>query len=110
MKVNYIDKNNTTTLKLIEVGALFRPINSIDLYIKLDTVADSRLFKSSNSTVIWDNVAVGYDGENFNGKEEFELEHEYSELILCADVITGEIYFLYENIKVESLKCELLVG
>lgn len=108
MKVNYIEKHNTTTLKLIEVGSVFRPINSRDLFIKLDRNAESRLFTDS-CTTLWQNFIGGYIGENFANQDEFDPNHEYAELILCANVITGEIHFMYEDIKVELPKCELLV-
>lgn len=108
MKVNYIENHNTTTLQLVEVGSVFRPINSQDLFIKLDRNAESEIF-SGRFKVLWQNFIGGYIGEEFTDKEEFDMNHDYTQLILCADIVTGEIHFMYENIKVKVIKCELFV-
>lgn len=108
MKVNYIENHNTTTLQLIEVGSVFRPANSQELFIKLDRNAESEIF-NNRCSVLWQNFIGGYIGEDFTNKDEFDMNHDYTQLILCADIVTGKIYFMYEDIRVEVVKCELFV-
>lgn len=108
MKVNYIENHNTTTLQLVEVGSVFRPTNSQELFIKLDRNAESEIF-SDRYDVLWQNFIGGYIDEDFVNQDEFDMNHDYTELILCANIVTGKIYFMYENIRVDLIKCELLV-
>lgn len=108
MKVNYVENHNTTTLQFVEVGSVFRPTNSKELFIKLDRNAESEIF-ADKCNRLWQNFIGGYIGEDFTNKDEFDMNHDYAQLILCADIVTGKIHFMYEDIRVEVVKCELFV-
>lgn len=109
MKVSYVENcNPITTLEFVEVGSVFRPINSQNLFIKLDRNADNEIFTNEYNK-LWANFTGGYAGEDFYDQDEFETDHYYNQLTLCADIVTGEIHFMYEGIKVRVMKCELFV-
>lgn len=107
MKVSYINKSNETTLNLIEVGEVFRFPNSRRIFMKLDLNGGSR-FLTSDCNELWDMVSLSAENP-FTEQREFEESHSYTELILCVELASGEVFLAYENSKVEKLNCELLV-
>ena len=107
MKVSYINKSNETTLDLIEVGGVFRFPNSRRLFMKLDLNGESPQL-TNNCNELWDMTTLSAENP-FNEQSEFEENHEYAELILCVELISGEVFLAYEDSKVEKLNCELLV-
>ena len=107
MKVSYINKSNETTLNLIEVGGVFRFPNSRRIFMKLDLNGGSQ-FLTSDCNELWDMVSLSAENP-FDEQKEFEKSHSYTELILCVELISGEVFLAYENSKVEKLNCELLI-
>ena len=110
MKVKYENKTKKAVLlKAIPIGAVFCPIDAHSIYMKLDHDGDSELL-TNNCQYLWSATHVGYEGENFESRSDFEEEHDYEEFSLCADVESGEMALLYENIEVELLECELVIN
>lgn len=107
MKVSYINQSNETTLELIEVGGVFRFFNSRRVFMKLDLKGDSQYLNDS-CAALWDMTTLTAENP-FNEQSEFEENHEYAELVLCVELISGEVFLAYEGSKVEKLNCELLV-
>ena len=107
MKVSYINKSNETTLELIEVGGVFRFPNSRRIFMKLDLNGESRQL-TSDCTELWDMTSLSAENP-FIEQSEFEESHEYAELVLCVELVSGEVFLAYEGSKVEKLNCELLV-
>ena len=107
MKVSYINKSNETILELIEVGGVFRFPNSLRIFMKLDLNGDSKYLNDSCAT-LWDMTTLSAENP-FNERSEFEKNHEYAELTLCVELVSGEVFLAYEGSKVEKLNCELLV-
>ena len=110
MKLNYVSKNNQPLLTLddIEVGELFRPTNTSMVLMRLDKNADSMLLTEYHST-LWEETFNGYIGEDFDDKDEFEDNHDYDELILCADMTDGSVGLIYKGIEVEKLNAEIQI-
>lgn len=107
MKVSYINKSNETTLELIEVGGMFRFPNSRRILMKLDLNGDSQ-YLTNDHTELWNMIALSAEN-SFREQNEFEENHEYGELVLCVELVSGEVFLAYEGSKVEKLNCELLV-
>jgi hypothetical protein len=110
MKVKYVEQTKKATLlKDIPVGAVFNPIDTSHIYMALDHSGDSE-FLTSNLSRLWSATETGYEGEDFDTREDFEQNYDYSNLILCADICTGKTALLFEDIEVELLNCELVVN
>ena len=110
MKINYVSKIEQPKLTLndIEVGELFRPIDSRMVFMRLDRDADSMLLTEYHST-LWEETFNGYIGEDFDDKDEFEDNHDYGELILCADMTDGSVGLIYKDREVEKLNAEIRI-
>ena len=110
MKINYVSKNTQPQLTLndIEVGELFRPTDTSMVFMRLDKDADSTLLTEYHST-LWEETFNGYIGEDFNDKDEFEYNHDYYELILCANMTDGSVGLIYKGIEVEKLNAEIQI-
>lgn len=109
MKVKYIEQpEKKTLLKDIGIGTVFAPIGTNDIYIKLDHNGGSD-FLTNNCAYLWSATNGGYEGEDFETRNDFEEEYDYEDLILCADVQSGNATLLFKHIEVEILNCELVI-
>ena len=108
MKIRYTNKPQILNpmLKELSVGALFRPIISNTIYLLTDLYGESRLLTDSSS-MLWEHF---HDIQNdFDDEEDFRDGHDYTELLLCINVESGEAELLYEDITVVIINAELVV-
>jgi hypothetical protein len=98
MKVNYVNTVNTTTLNNVEVGGLFRPINSLELFIKTVEDASGDLFNECESRLM----------DYFENPQSDDWEHYY-ELMLCVNVTNGEVVLFHRDLEVVELKASIEV-
>ena len=98
MKVNYVNTVNTTALNNVEVGGLFRPINSLELFIKTVEDASGDLFNECESCL------MGY----FENLQSDDWEHCY-DLMLCVSVTNGEVVLFHRDLEVVELKASIEV-
>ena len=98
MKVNYVNTVNTTTLNNVEVGGLFRPINSLELFIKTVEDASGDLFNECESCLM----------DYFENLQSDDWEHHY-ELMLCVSVTNGEVVLFHRDLEVVELKASIEV-
>jgi hypothetical protein len=98
MKVNYVNSVNTTFLNSVEVGALFRPINSLELFIKTVEDASGDLFNECESRLM----------DYFENPQDNDWEHSY-DLILCVSITNGEVVLFHRDLEVVELKASVEV-
>lgn len=110
MKVNYVSKieQSKLTLNDIEVGELFRPIDSRMVFMRLDRDGNDDLL-TTHCSILWESMSIGYMGEDFDDRDEFEDNHSYDDLILCADMTDGSVGLIYKGIEVEKLNAEIQI-
>ena len=92
MQVNYVNTVNTTTLNNVEVGGLFRPINSLELFIKTVEDASGDLFNECESRLM----------DYFENPQNNDWEHCY-DLMLCVSVTNGEVVLFHRDLRVVKL-------
>lgn len=109
MKIEYTNKQpiKNPTLADLKTGEAFRPINSRNIFMRCDLCGESRLLSENGSDIWGYTTFVG--SELFDGREEFTENHDYDELIVCANLTTGGVTLFYEGIVVERVNCKLLV-
>lgn len=109
MKITYIDKPipKTPILADLKSGSVFRPTNSLHIFIRCDLCGESRLISECGSDIWGYTTLVG--SEPFEDRETFAENHDYDELIVCANLTTGGVTLFHEGIEVERLDCELMV-
>lgn len=110
MKINYVSKieQSKLTLNDIEVGELFRPIDSRMVFMRLDIDGNDDLL-TTHCSILWESMLNGYIGEDFDDKDEFEDNHSYDDLILCAEMDDGSVGLIYKGIEVEKLNAEIQI-
>ena len=109
MKVKYAEQTTKKILlRDISIGTVFCPIGTQDIYMKLDHNGGSD-FLTNNYSYLWSATNGGYEGEDFETRSDFEDEYDYEELVLCADVKSGNVALLFKHIEVETPNCELVV-
>ena len=110
MKINYVSKIEQPQLTLddIKVGELFRPTDTSMVLMRLDKNGDSMVLTEYHSS-LWEETFLNYIGEDFDDKDEFEDNHNYDELILCADMTDGSVGLMYRGIEVEKLNAEIQI-
>ena len=109
MKIEYIDKQPTKTPTLADLksGEVFRPKDSHLILMCCDISGESRLLSDCGSD-IW-GYATFVGSESFENKDDFAENHDYDELIVCANLVTGGVTLFHESIEVERLDCKLVV-
>lgn len=109
MRIIYVkDPEQKILLKDIAIGTIFRPVNTDDIYMKLDHNGGSD-FLTNNCSYLWSAMNGDYEGEDFETRSEFEENHDYEDTILCVDMKNGNISLLYKYIEIDILNCELVV-
>ena len=109
MKVKYAEQTKKAVLlRDIAIGTVFCPIGTSDIYMKLDHNGDSD-FLTNNCSCLWSALNGGYEGENFETRSDFEEEYDYEDLVLCADIKSGNVALLFKYIEVETPNCELVI-
>ena len=98
MQVNYVSTVNTTALNNVEVGGLFRPTNSLELFIKTVEDASGDLFNECESRLM----------DYFENPQNNDLEHCY-DLMLCVNVTNGEVVLFHRDLEVVELKASIEV-
>jgi hypothetical protein len=110
MKVRYNEQTKKVILlKDISIGTVFCPVGTHDIYMKLDHNGGSD-FLTNNCSYLWTATNGGYEGENFETRNDFEEDYDYEDLILCVDVQTGNVALLFKYIEIELLNCELIIN
>ena len=109
MKITHINKPTLKTPTLVDLksGDVFRPTNSPYTFMRCDLCGESRLLADCGSD-IWEYTTLVGD-EPFEDGETFAEGHDYDELIVCANLVTGGVTLFHEDIEVERLNCELMV-
>lgn len=109
MQIEYANKQPTKTPTLTDLksGDVFRPTNSRHIFMRCDLCGESRLLSDCGSD-IW-GYATFVGSEPFENKDDFAENHDYDELIVCANLVTGGVTLLHESIEVEKVECKLLV-
>ena len=109
MKITYTDKpiGKSPTLEDLKRGAVFRPINSRQVYIRSDLLGEDYLLTERGEN-IWRYVTL-VGSEPFEDKAEFDENYDYDSLIVCVNLESGYVTVFYDGIEVEPLDCELLV-
>ena len=110
MKIKYVSKIEQPKLTLndIEVGELFRPVDSRMVFMRLDRDGNDELL-TNQCSVLWESMFNGYIGEDFDDRDEFEDNHSYDDLILCAEMDDGSVCLIYKDIEVEKLNAEIQI-
>lgn len=109
MKVKYTEQTKKAILlKDISIGTVFCPIGTQEIYMKLDHNGGSD-FLTKNCSYLWSATNGGYEGENFETRDEFEENYDYEDLVLCADIKSGNVTLLFKYIEVETPNCELTI-
>ena len=110
MKINYVSKieQSKLTLNDIKVGELFRPIDSRMVFMRLDRNGEDNLL-TTHCSFLWESMFNGYIGEDFDDRDEFEDNHSYDDLILCAEMDDGSVCLMYQGIEVEKLNAEIRI-
>lgn len=99
MNVNYVEpKIDIAKLNDIGRGILFRPANSLELYIKTDMVGDDNLFCECESRLL-----DFYENYTTN---DYECAND---LVACVCVGDGTFRFLHRNCRVIVVNYELNV-
>lgn len=93
MKISTKDPKNYTELFYIESGDIFRPSNSLSVYLRLANDATDDIWSECESRII-DHY------ENPQNHEVWDMEA----LIPCVDMETGEIVFFHKDLSVIKLK------
>ena len=99
MKFNYVEpKIEITKLKDIGRGVLFRPANSLDLYIKTDMVGDDEIFSENESRLL--HYYENYTDNEYNFS---------SELLACVCIEDGTLRFLHADCRIIVVNYDLNV-
>ena len=99
MKFNYVEpKIDITKVNDIGRGILFRPANSLDLYIKTDMAGYDKIFNECESYLL--DFYENYTGNNYEG---------FNDLVACVCIEDGTLRFLHRNCRVIVVNYELNV-
>lgn len=92
MKISIKDHKNYTELFYIESGDIFRPVNSLTVYLKLANDYTDDIWNECDSRII----------DYFENPQNHEVG-DMRELRPCVDMETGEIVFFHKNLRVVKL-------
>ena len=92
MKISIKDHKNYTELLYIESGDIFRPTNSLTVYLKLANDYNDDVWNECDSRIM----------DYFENPQNQEVG-DMAELRPCVDMTTGEIVFFHENLSVIRL-------
>ena len=98
MKIEYAILKDTKKLENVDGGAIFRPINSQEIYLALDITAQNDIFYT-------DNYAVEDKWLNY---QNHTLE-TYNDLIACVNLNDGDLVFFHKDLEVIELNHKLLI-
>lgn len=99
MNVNYVEpKINIEKLDYIGRGVLFRPANSLDLYIKTDMIGADRIFNECESYLL--DFYENYTNNDYEG---------FNDLVACVCIEDGTLRFLHRNCRVIVVNYKLNV-
>lgn len=110
MKITYQEKPipQNPKLKDLNTGDVFRVTGSLRIFMRCDLCGESRLLAEKSSS-IWGYVTKTAN-DPFEDKEHFDENFDYDQLIVCVELVSGNVTLFYEGIEVELLDCELLVN
>ena len=94
MKISTKDNKNYTELCYIESGELFRPVNSQQVYMKLYNEACDDCWNQTESRLY----------NFYENPQDQELNDIYVDTRPCVDIVTGEIVFFHQDLRVVKLK------
>lgn len=103
MKITYSKANKKyTVLGTLPNGAIFRPKNSLELYMVTNHSADDEIVNSD--------MALCYaEDDNIQNFDYCDVPPKDYELIGCVGIPYAELHFFHQNLVVEQLNCELVV-
>lgn len=109
MKITYQEKpiSRIPKLKDLDTGEVFRFPNSLRIFMRCDLCGESQLLSEKPSS-IWGYVTKTAN-DPFEDKEHFDENFDYDQLIVCVELVSGNVTLFYEGIEVEPLDCELLI-
>ena len=93
MKITFKDNKNQTELCYIESGGIFRPVNSQQVYMKLYNEACDDCWNQCESRLF----------NLYENPQDQELNDMYTETRPCVDMVTGEIVFFHQDLRVVKL-------
>jgi hypothetical protein len=99
MKISIKDHKNYTELCYIESGEVFRPVNSQQVYMKLYNETCDDCWNQSESRLF----------NLYENPQDHEVENIYEETRPCVDMVTGEIIFFHQDLRVVKLNYVLEV-
>ena len=100
MKITTKDNKKYIELCYIESGEIFRPVNSQQVYIKLYNEICDDIWNESESRLI----------NFYENPQNQELDNIYEELRPCVDIVTGEIIFFHQDLRVIKLDYTLEIS
>ena len=103
MKITYSKADKKyNALGELPNGAIFRPKNSLELYMVTNHRADDEIINSD--------VALCYaEDDNIQNFDYCDVPPKTYELIGCVGVPCAELHFFHQALEVEELNCELIV-
>lgn len=97
MKINYVEpKTDIIKLGHIGRGVLFRPVNSLDLYVKTDMIGSDDIFNECESRLL--DFYENYTDNDFDCA---------NDLVVCVCIEDGTLRFLHQNCRVVIVNYEL---
>lgn len=97
MRFNYVEpKLDIARLKNVGRGVLFRPANSLDLYVKTDMMGNDDIFNEYESRLL-----EFYEDYTDNDYETTE------DLVACVCIEDGTLRFLHQDCRVIIVNYEL---
>ena len=103
MKITYEKANNQYwVVGELPNGAIFRPKNSLELYMVTNHRADDEIINSD--------MAICYaNDDNIQNFDYDDCPPRNYELIGCINIPYAELHFFHQQLVVELLDCELIV-
>jgi hypothetical protein len=98
MEVNYKSKEVRSLLARVSYGQVFRPANSLEVFIRTCGSADDDLFNECDSRI----------AEYYENPQDLDWDTP-SELILCVKVSDGELVLFHREMEVVELDAVLEV-
>lgn len=104
MKITYAPPTTPPKpqLKDLRTGEIFRPSNSLEVYMYLGITADNMIITETESTIMEHTINV----QNFDFDDCPPYEYE---LLACTSVERGGINFFHRDITIDKLDHELCI-
>lgn len=104
MKITYAPPTTPPAIRLKDLrnGEIFRPTNSLEVYMYLGITADDIIITDDCDTIT--NHTINVQNFDFDDCPPYEYE-----LLACTSVERGGINFFHEGITVDKLNHELYI-